>query len=66
MPGAGPSAADPVLGMTDVMTLAVTVTATAAAQASERRAGLDRLYGHLYPGDMDRHADRLDSAAYAA
>jgi integrase len=21
------------------------------------------LYGHLYPGDMDRYADRLDSAA---
>ena len=21
------------------------------------------LYGHLYPGDMDRHADRLDGAA---
>jgi integrase len=20
------------------------------------------LYGHLYPGDMDRHADRLDTA----
>jgi hypothetical protein len=20
-------------------------------------------YGHLYPGEMDRHADRLDSAA---
>jgi len=24
------------------------------------------LYGHLYPGDMDRYADRLDSAADAA
>ena len=23
------------------------------------------LYGHLYPGDMDRYADRLDSAADA-
>ena len=23
------------------------------------------LYGHLYPGDMDRYADRLDSAAGA-
>jgi integrase len=22
------------------------------------------LYGHLYPGDMDRYADRLDSAAW--
>ena len=21
------------------------------------------LYGHLYPGEMDRYADRLDSAA---
>jgi integrase len=21
------------------------------------------LHGHLYPGDMDRYADRLDSAA---
>ena len=21
------------------------------------------LYGHLYPGDMDRYADRLDTAA---
>lgn len=21
------------------------------------------LYGHLHPGDMDRYADRLDSAA---
>jgi hypothetical protein len=21
------------------------------------------LYGHLYPGDMDRYADRLDDAA---
>ena len=21
------------------------------------------LYGHLYPGDMDRYADRLDNAA---
>ena len=21
------------------------------------------LYGHLYPGDIDRYADRLDSAA---
>jgi hypothetical protein len=21
------------------------------------------LYGHLYPGDMDRYADRLDQAA---
>jgi integrase len=21
------------------------------------------VYGHLYPGDMDRYADRLDSAA---
>jgi hypothetical protein len=21
------------------------------------------LYGHLYPGDMDRYTDRLDSAA---
>jgi hypothetical protein len=21
------------------------------------------LYGHLYPGDMDRYADRLDSGA---
>ncbi|MGP8001189.1 MAG: hypothetical protein ACLPKI_28280 [Streptosporangiaceae bacterium] len=21
------------------------------------------LYGHLYPGDMDRYADRFDSAA---
>jgi len=21
------------------------------------------LYGHLYPGDMDRYADRLDRAA---
>jgi hypothetical protein len=21
------------------------------------------LYGHLYPGDMDRYADRLDGAA---
>ncbi len=21
------------------------------------------LYGHFYPGDMDRYADRLDSAA---
>ena len=26
---------------------------------SGRRAGLDRLYGHLYPGDMDRYADPL-------
>ena len=24
------------------------------------------LYGHLYPGDMDRYADRLDSAADGA
>jgi len=24
------------------------------------------LYGHLYPGDMDRYADRLDSAAAQA
>src|SRR5262249_20643915 len=24
------------------------------------------LYGHLYPGDMDRYADRLDSAAEAS
>jgi integrase len=24
------------------------------------------LYGHLYPGDMDRYADRLDSAAHEA
>lgn len=24
------------------------------------------LYGHLYPGDMDRCADRLDSAAWMA
>ena len=24
------------------------------------------LYGHLYPGDMDRYADRLDSAAEEA
>jgi hypothetical protein len=24
------------------------------------------LYGHLYPGDMDRYADRLDDAAGAA
>jgi integrase len=24
------------------------------------------LYGHLYPGDMDRYADRLDSAAEGA
>ena len=24
------------------------------------------LYGHLYPGDMDRYADRLDSAAQEA
>jgi integrase len=24
------------------------------------------LYGHLYPGDMDRYADRLDSAAHKA
>jgi integrase len=24
------------------------------------------LYGHLYPGDMDRYADRLDSAAWMA
>jgi integrase len=24
------------------------------------------LYGHLYPGDMDRYADRLDSAATEA
>jgi hypothetical protein len=23
------------------------------------------LYGHLYPGDMDRYADRLDQAADA-
>jgi hypothetical protein len=23
------------------------------------------LYGHLYPGDMDRYADRLDEAAVA-
>jgi len=21
------------------------------------------VYGHLYPGDMDRYADRLDTAA---
>ena len=28
--------------------------------ASRRRWDL---YGHLYPGDMDRYADRLDSAA---
>ncbi|HYB15860.1 MAG TPA: hypothetical protein VEF71_10370 [Streptosporangiaceae bacterium] len=24
------------------------------------------LYGHLYPDDMDRYADRLDSAAWTA
>jgi len=24
------------------------------------------LYGHLYPGDMDRYADRLDGAAQEA
>lgn len=24
------------------------------------------LYGHLYPGDMDKYADRLDDAASAA
>ena len=24
------------------------------------------LYGHLYPGDMDRYAGRLDDAAGAA
>ena len=24
------------------------------------------LYGHLYPGDMDRYADRLDSAVWTA
>jgi hypothetical protein len=24
------------------------------------------LYGHLYPGDMDRYAGRLDEAARAA
>ncbi len=24
------------------------------------------LYGHLYPGDMDRYANRLDSAAEVA
>ena len=24
------------------------------------------LYGHLYPGDMDRYADRLDNAAHEA
>jgi integrase len=24
------------------------------------------LYGQLYPGDMDRHADRLDDAAWTA
>jgi integrase len=24
------------------------------------------LYGHLYPGDMDRYAERLDDAARAA
>ena len=24
------------------------------------------LYGHLYPGGMDRYADRLDSAAQEA
>ena len=24
------------------------------------------LYGHLYPGEMDRHADRLDDAAAEA
>ena len=24
------------------------------------------LYGHLYPGDMDRYADQLDTAAGAA
>ncbi len=23
------------------------------------------LYGHLYPGEMDRHADRLDNSATA-
>ena len=23
------------------------------------------LYGHLYPGDMDKYADRLDNAADA-
>lgn len=24
------------------------------------------LYGHLYPGDMDKYADRLDDAATGA
>ena len=24
------------------------------------------LYGHLYPGEMDRYADRLDGAATAS
>jgi hypothetical protein len=24
------------------------------------------LYGHLYPGDIDRYADRLDTAADGA
>ena len=24
------------------------------------------LYGHLYPGEMDRYADRLDDAATAS
>jgi hypothetical protein len=27
-----------------------------------RRRALD-LYGHLYPGDLDKYADRLDDAA---
>jgi hypothetical protein len=35
--------------------------ADASAGPRRRRRRLD-LYGHLYPGDMDRYADQLDSA----
>jgi hypothetical protein len=36
--------------------------AGSAGRGAAQRCRLD-LYGHLYPGDMDRYADRLDTAA---